>query len=55
MATREALLLAAELQEEFHIACVCPVDHAAEADQLRAQAYALPPVSVALSPAGGHS
>lgn len=54
-ATREELLLAAELQEEFHIACVCPVDHAAEADRLRAKAYALAPVSVAYSPAGSPS
>ncbi|WP_156080789.1 hypothetical protein [Microbispora rosea] len=51
---RRALLLAAEEQEEYHIACPCPQDHAAEADRLRAQAYALPPISVALSPAGSH-
>lgn len=55
MGDREALLLAAEEQEEYHIACVCPVDHAAEADRLRVKAYALQPVSVAHSPAGSLS
>ncbi|NJP24410.1 MULTISPECIES: hypothetical protein [unclassified Microbispora] len=54
-ATREELLLAAELQEEYHIACYAECGHDKEADRLRALAAALPPVSVALSPAGSLS
>ena len=53
--TREELLLAAELQEEYHIACFAECGHDKEADRLRAQAAALPPASVALNPAGSPS
>lgn len=51
--TREELLLAAELQEEYHIACFAECGHDKEADRLRAMAAACAPVSVAHSPAGG--
>lgn len=53
-ATREELLLAAEEQEERHIACFAECGHDKEANRLRALAADCSPASVAYSPAGSH-
>ncbi|MEU8199390.1 hypothetical protein AB0C10_36960 [Microbispora amethystogenes] len=51
---REALLTAA-MEDEYAIACPCPLDHASRADEYRERAYACSPAHVAHSPAGSPS